>query len=139
MAALASKARRLELARGIGRDGKRIANACVGLVWSDGEGSIDVDTLEEGELVVTDYRIDQHVPGGGPSLATSTDRVTEDSDDFGHVYAWDGSSIGRVLRSARGGIILEFAWPEGLAAAGIAVPPPGEAAAAGAHHPPTAV
>lgn len=133
---LGAKARRLELARGISRGGVRSSTKCVGLVWTDHSGAIDLDTLGPGELVVTDYTIDHYAPPA-PALAVARDRVTQDAEEHGKVYAWDGSLIGRVLRSSRGGVILEFAWPEGLAVmAGGAASMPGDAAAAGQSSPP---
>src|SRR5208283_2480917 len=111
--AIAGRARRLELARGIGRDGKR-AVAPVGLVWSGVEVAIDPETLAAGELLITDYVIERFA-APDPAQAVTRDRVTRDAEDFGRVYAYDGREIGRVLRVGRGrSVVLEFGWPEGL-------------------------
>jgi hypothetical protein len=111
---LAAKARRLELARGIGRDGTRAVPA-VAIVWSGADVVIDAASLGDGELLITDYIVERHAPPD-PSQARTVDRVTRDAADYGRVFSFDMREIGRVLRSSRGGIVLEFAWPEGLPA-----------------------
>jgi hypothetical protein len=108
---LAAKARRLELARGISRDGSKVSPA-VGLVWSGAGVVVDPGALADGELLITDYVVERYSPPD-PAQARTVDRVTRDASDYGRVLAYDGREIGRVLRSSRGGIVLEFAWPEG--------------------------
>jgi hypothetical protein len=117
MSTLAGKARRLELARGIGRDGSRAAPV-VSLVWCGVEVAIDPDELDPDQFVVSDYVITEHC-AVDPSHAMQRDRVTHDAEDFGRVYALTlepGREIGRVLRAVGGGRLLEYSWPAELPA-----------------------
>ncbi len=130
---LAAKARKLELARGLGR--VRGERPVQGLVWNSAEVEISRASLREGEFVVTDFTIVE-LRKGDPSTSVSRDRVTVDPLDYGRVLAWDGRVIGKVLRGSgrRGGVVLEYSWPEGLAStapASAAAPAARESPAAG--------
>lgn len=111
---LAAKARRLELARGIARDGTRVAPA-VSIVWSGPGVVVEAASLADGELLITDYVIERFSPTD-PSQARTVDRVTRDASDYGRVFSYDMREIGKVLRTAGGSIVLEYAWPEDLPA-----------------------
>ncbi len=104
MSILAGRARRLELARGVGRQESRVP---VALVWTSPDVEIDRSTLKAGELLVTDRVIVERGIDGAPWLAVSRDRITSDPEDYGRVLDSGGAEIGRVLRGVRGGALLE--------------------------------
>ena len=81
---MAAKARRLELARGIARDGTRVAPA-VSIVWSGPGVVARPASLADGELLITDYVIERFSPTD-PSQARTVDRVTRDASDYGRVF-----------------------------------------------------
>jgi hypothetical protein len=108
---LANAARRLELARGLGR---KEAASIATLAWVAPVERVDRAALREGERVVEDVVI-LKFRGVDPSECEGRERVTSDADDVGVVRAYDGRAIGVVREVPRRGRVLEFAWPADLA------------------------
>jgi len=108
---LGNKARSLELSRGLA--GAAVAPVA-GLVWSDVVERVDVAQLVDGERVVRDYTITRR-SADYPAVAEVRERITRDPEELGRVLAPDGRAIGRVKVSRRGGVVLEYTWPEDLA------------------------
>jgi hypothetical protein len=117
---LSNVARRLELARGIGREK---APGVATLAWVAPLVRVDRATLRAGERVVVDVVITRYREID-PSEGEGRERVTSDPDDVGVVCAYDGRAIGVVRDVPRRGRVLEFTWPADLA-------PEAPAAAAG--------
>jgi hypothetical protein len=113
--ALSNSLRRLEISRGGRGDRGPRPDAPAGLVWSDAGAVVDREGLAEGARVVEDFTITEFREGE-PSIATASERVVADPEERGVVYAHDGRAIGTVKRGKRGGHVLEFTWPVGLAA-----------------------
>jgi hypothetical protein len=85
------------------------------LVWSSPVVEVNRAALKGGERVVSDFTITDCRAPDGVDTAETRERVTLDPDEVGVVYAWDGRAIGAVKPGRKGGAVLEFTWPEGLA------------------------
>lgn len=111
---LGARARRLVAARGLSRAGVS-DGARRGLVWSSPADGFDPAVLSSGARVVTDFTIVKQASAeGDPAEATSVMRAAVGSE-VGRVYAWNGEQIGTVRESKRGGTLLDYDWPAGLA------------------------
>jgi hypothetical protein len=92
--------------------------AAVGLVWSTRESVVDPDTLQPGEYIAVDIRLEgcPHVAGepvpdalsDPPCWWTLAERVTTDPQDLGVVRDGFGARVGRVMELEGSMISIEM-------------------------------
>jgi len=103
------RARKLLLSRGVGMREPQP----VGLAWMEELPGPRL-VAPPGSRVVVDHTVTYRSWPDFPDAVSRKERLAVDDDDFGLVYAWNGAVIGVVEVGAKGGVILDFVWPDGL-------------------------
>lgn len=87
-----------------------------GLAWCDWGVTIDRATLAPGQRVITDYVVLERNAPLDADIVEMRERIAAGPGDDALVFAWNGQVVGCVQVGKRGGVLLDFAWPEGLPA-----------------------